>query len=162
MGHLGIVNHFFETYPPKEPDSQPIYDSSHCSCLLSLALESREPELVWKILDHKMANPTDIHKTCAWASSERGFTLLKGPKPNAQDVEKAEDIVKLLTRYTTPRDSSKKLSDQPNIIKKEASASPQNSPTQERIPPRTKQNNHRGRGRGRGRGRSAHYGPPAH
>jgi hypothetical protein len=163
MGHLEIVNHFFETYPPKEPDSEPIYNCPECFNFLSLALDSRNPEVVWTILNRKLANSAEINKACVWANSEQGFTLLKGSKPGVQDVENAEDIGKLLTRYGTfsspaaPHDTRKKLPDQPNILKKEAFAIPRNSPTPNGG---ARQNNHRPRGRGRGRGRGAHHGPP--
>ncbi|CAK5277342.1 unnamed protein product, partial [Mycena citricolor] len=49
-GHKNIVDYFFETYDRKDDDSNAIYHMADPESLLSLAVTTGEPELVWMIL----------------------------------------------------------------------------------------------------------------
>jgi len=162
-GQLTIVNHFLSEYPPHHSDSSAIYDSSECSDLLSLALESREPELVWIILDNKLVSRQELTKAWKWASTDSGIKTLRG-RASAKELEKAADIQKLLNQYggfsspeipgnaksyNTPKaanaDHSKAASsEQPQSVKSTAN----NGPSVRQKPTRA-----RGQGRGKGRGR---------
>ena len=157
---------FLETYPPKDSDSKLIYDYSECSNLISLALESREPEIVWIVLDRKLATPQEISQVLTWATSEKGATL----RASVQDGDKAEDIIKLLKQYgksgdkvmqpintqaqTSTSKAPPKLSQGKSPSSPSAKASPSDSKNASR--------GNRGRGRGRGRCRGGHHAPPAH
>jgi len=96
-GHVTILKHFLENYPPKEQDSTPIYDlQGSNNTLLSLALESNEPEIVWMILDNGLSNAQDIANMWAFVSSSEH---MQATKPSAKERENAEDIRNLLMRY---------------------------------------------------------------
>lgn len=157
-----MVNYFLSEYPPHDSDSSAIYKSSGCPDLLSLALESREPELVWIILDNKLASRQELSKAWNWASTDSGIKTLQG-QASAKELEKAADIQKLLNQYggfsspkignaksyTSPKaanaDRSKAASpEQPQSVKSTANDAPY---------VRQKPTRARGQGRGKGRGR---------
>ena len=158
QGHIPIVQLFLETYPPKDSDSKLIYDCSEYSSLVSLALESHEPEIVWIVLDRKLATLEEIRRALTWATSEKGLMS------SVEDRDKAEDIIKLLKKYG-------KFDNQPiNTQAQATQASPKSShaqsssPSAKVSPSSSKQRAFRGHGRGRGRARArgGHYAPPAH
>src|ERR1700678_854216 len=93
QGHIPIVQLFLESYPPKDSDSKLISDHSECSNLISLAVESHEPEIVWIALDRKLATPEEISQALTWATSEEGLLT------SIEDRDKAEDIIKLLKQH---------------------------------------------------------------
>ncbi|KAG6876015.1 hypothetical protein C0992_001370 [Termitomyces sp. T32_za158] len=62
-GNIPIVTYFFEEHPPTA-DTAKIYDLPSSTSLLSLAFESLQPELVWMILDKKLANKETM--TSVW------------------------------------------------------------------------------------------------
>ena len=155
---------FLETYPPKESDSKLIYDHSECSNLISLALESHEPEIVWIVLDRKLATPQEISQVLAWATSEKGAT----PSGFVKGRDKAEDIIKLLKQYGKSGD---KVTQPINTQAQTSKASPKSSQAKSPNSPSAKASSsgskhasrgNRGRVRGRGRGRGGHHAPPAH
>lgn len=155
---------FLETYPPKDSDSKLIYDYSECSNLISLALESREPEIVWMVLDRKLATPQEISQVLTWATSEKGATF----SASVEDGNKAEDIIKLLKQYGKSGD---KVMQPINTQARNSKASPKSSQAKSPISPSAKVSpssskhaprGNRGRGRGRGRSRGGHHAPPAH
>ncbi|KAF8212016.1 hypothetical protein K438DRAFT_1957806 [Mycena galopus ATCC 62051] len=104
-GHIPVVAYFLDEHPPK--DSNGVYEPPAGKTLLSLALESHEPELVWKVLDNGLATEQDINLSWAWITSTKGrSTMKKGLVPNGDrkgkafnDEEKFEDITKLLMRF---------------------------------------------------------------
>lgn len=161
QGHIPIVQLFLESYPPKDSDSKLIYDHSECSNLISLALESHEPEIVWIALDRKLATPEEINQALTWATSEEGLLT------SIEDRDKAEDIIKLLKQHGK---LGGKETQPINTQTQATKASPKQSP----IPPAAKVfpsgakqhasrgRNNGGRGRGRNRGRGGHNAPPAH
>jgi hypothetical protein len=95
LGQIPIVNYFFDTYPPRDPDCSAIYQCLGCDNLLTLALQSRKPELVWKVLDKKLVTRKEIIEAWTWSSSKSGLMALRG-KATANDLESADDIMELL------------------------------------------------------------------
>ncbi|KAF9475856.1 DnaJ-domain-containing protein [Pholiota conissans] len=167
MGHVAIANYFFENYPPEISDHKDIYDCASCPNLISLALESHDPELVWLILDRKLATSDETRQAWEWASSEEGRQALEGENPSALTIEKAEDIVALLERYGNIQTPVASAPLPVRTAKKAAgkitSLSPSNKPSP---PPSTGSYNNRPRpgrgnvrGRGRGRGRGSYHSP---
>ncbi|KAJ3507934.1 hypothetical protein NLJ89_g6030 [Agrocybe chaxingu] len=77
-GHIAVIKYFLEAYPPDESDSKAIYDCSECPNMLSLALDSQEPEVVWAVLENKMATPEEVSNAWTWATSDKGSRILKG------------------------------------------------------------------------------------
>ncbi len=53
-GHAKIVNYFFENYPPKDGEYEDIYRSPESKSNLHLALDTKEPEIVWLVLDKEL------------------------------------------------------------------------------------------------------------
>ncbi|KAJ7087831.1 hypothetical protein C8R44DRAFT_819930 [Mycena epipterygia] len=173
-GHIPVVAYFFEAYPPS--DSHAVYDAPKSKTLLSIALESREPELVWMILDNGLATEQDINLSWTWITSTKGRSEMKksgkaGQKSKPNDEEKFEDIMKLLMRFgdftPPPTPSSSDNSDgeeqwdRTEASRTEMPASQTRPPPQEPNSRSTGQQQKpvhaaRGRGgRGRGRGRAA-------
>ncbi|KAF7304978.1 hypothetical protein MKEN_01212500 [Mycena kentingensis (nom. inval.)] len=148
-GHVPVVAYFFETHDPKD-DSSAIYEPPASKSLLSIAVDSHEPELVWMILDKGLATEQDINQTWAWATSTRGRSTMKN-HPKAKD-EVFADILKLLMRYggfTPPPTPSAGDSDEWDE-KGDAPRTPE-----QRAPPSSKSKQKgRGHGQGRGRGRA--------
>jgi hypothetical protein len=100
-GHSNIIKLIFESYPPKESDSKKIYMLPPSKSLLSLALDSREPEVVWMVLETKgLATSEEISN--AWtkvSSAEFKLTKPGQKKPTPEDEEKLDDIRNLLMGY---------------------------------------------------------------
>lgn len=167
-GQISIVAYFLETYPPKDSDG--VYNLSNTN-LLSLALHSGEPELVWMILDKKMASSEDINNAWSFITSTAGsasFNLSHGAR--GSDKETYDDVLKLLMRFgnftppptpqvgkanpdawksTNNKGVHKTNSGAHVSLEQISSQSDQISLTEESH----KANNYRGRGRSRGRGR---------
>ncbi|KAJ7063471.1 DnaJ-domain-containing protein [Mycena amicta] len=143
-GHIPVVAYFFEAYEPN--DSPKLYDPPEAKTLLSIALDSHEPELVWMILDKGLATAPEINESWTWITSTRGRSAMKSHR-KATDGQ-FEDILKLLMRYggftPPPTPSAGESSDgeeQWNGKVSEQKAEP------------SVRGRSRGRGRGRGRGR---------
>jgi hypothetical protein len=175
-GHLAVVAYFFEEYPPKDSDSNGVYRPPASTTLLSIALESHEPELVWKILDNGLATEQDINLSWTWITSTKGRSAMKRSAQNSQkgkvnNEEKFRDIMKLLMRFggftPPPTPSSSDNSDgEEQWDQKEASHTqtpaqgasqahrPAEDPSSHGMGPQQKPiQASRGRGRGGGRGR---------
>ncbi|KAJ7510077.1 hypothetical protein B0H11DRAFT_1174946 [Mycena galericulata] len=167
-GHIPVVAYFFESYPPKDSDSNGVYNPPESKTLLSIALESHEPELVWMILDKGLATEQDINVSWTWITSAEGRSAMKKGPPGGQKLkqkeEKFADIMKLLMRFggftPPPTPSSSDNSDgEDQWQQTEASQVPAQSAHQTRpsseepSSPGTGQPQkpvHAGRGRGRG------------
>jgi hypothetical protein len=172
------LKHFFKTYSPKESESKSIYSTPESKNVLSLALDSQEPEIVWLILDNGLASTQDISSAWTWVSSEKGAAVMKAKsiqKGTANEAEKIDDIMKLLMRFggftppptpkATMQEEQEKWGsgvdssvgrDQPS--EKETQQSNVCHPPLERLPLHASQSNgvppkqpKGGRGRGRGR-----------
>jgi hypothetical protein len=164
QGHISIVQLFLETYPPKDAGSKLIYDYSECSNLISLALESHEPEIIWIVLDRKLATPQEISQVLTWATSKKGTRL----SASVEDKDKAEDIFKLLKQYGKSGDkvmqpiNTQAPTSTSKASPKSSQAKSPNSLSAKASSSRSKNASRGNRGRGRGRGRGGHHAPPAH
>jgi hypothetical protein len=102
-GHTSALKHFFDTYPPKEPEFKSIYKLNGSNTLLGLALESYEPEVVWMILDQGLANTQDIAKV--WSrvapSSEKAPTSNKSTK-RRENMEEIRNLLMTFGGFTPP------------------------------------------------------------
>ncbi|PBK92937.1 hypothetical protein ARMGADRAFT_929738 [Armillaria gallica] len=104
-GHKKIVTYFFSAFPPKDDDSKPIYTPPESTNLLTLALDSRDPEVVWMILDKSLAGSDDISKAWSWVTSTEGYSIML--KPNSVNealndnarLERYNEIIKFLMRF---------------------------------------------------------------
>lgn len=63
-GYPKIANHFFETYPPKDDDHAAIYTSPDSRSNIHLALDAKEPEMVWMVLDKHLYTKEEMDQ--AW------------------------------------------------------------------------------------------------
>lgn len=161
MGHIPLVKHIIEEFPPS--DAPEVYSSPQNGSSLLLAMESVEPELVWMILDKGLASSEEINKAWSKATSHK-----------SSPSEKHSDVIHLLMRYggftppPTPsnKDSpSKKIETEklpkksaPSAQKSEASGSSSantaNAPLpEEKKSSKNSRGGYRGQGRGKGRGR---------
>ncbi|KAJ7047013.1 DnaJ domain-containing protein [Mycena alexandri] len=177
-GHVPIVAYFFQAYSPKDSDSEAVYRPPTPKTLLSIALESHEPELVWKILENGLATEQDINLSWTWITSAKGRSEMKksaqgSKKGKGHDEERFGDIIKLLMRFggftPPPTPSSSDNSDgEEQWDQKEASqtqvpaqgasqarpsSEDQKSPRMEQQQKQASAGRGRGQGRGRGRGR---------
>lgn len=89
-----MVNYFLEEHSPTA-DTANIYELHSSTSLLSLAIESLEPELVWMILDKKLANKETM--TSIWEGFVAESENLARKAPTK--VEKINDIERLLAHY---------------------------------------------------------------
>jgi len=102
-GHIPILKHFFDAYNPKYEDHNSIYSLSPPDSLLSLALESAEPEVVWMILDKGLADTQDIGN--AWTritSTEGREALLVGIWKNAGKFAEIQNLLMRFGGFTPP------------------------------------------------------------
>ncbi|KAJ7724464.1 hypothetical protein DFH07DRAFT_854853 [Mycena maculata] len=162
-GHIPVVAYFFEAYPPKDSDSNGVYKPPEAKTLLSIALESHEPQLVWMILDNGLATAHDINLSWTWITSAEGRSAMKkGMRDGKAQEEKFGDILKLLMRFggftppPTPSssDNSDGEWDQTETSRVPVEWANQAQPSgEEPSSPATQKPVQAGRGRGRGRGR---------
>ncbi|KAI9570462.1 hypothetical protein HD554DRAFT_2018480 [Boletus coccyginus] len=96
-GHVQILKYFFESYDPKQEDHNAIYDISPPESLLSIALDSAEPEVVWMILDRGLATSRDIGNAWTEVTSQGGRQTLLEKVDN--DSMKCTEIQNLLMSY---------------------------------------------------------------
>lgn len=97
VGSLPIIKYLFESHSPE--DDEAIYDSPPGTTLLTLALESRDPEVFWTILDKGLASKDDMSNSWAYITSNAGRdAILKAP--NAKKAqEKLDEYINLLTTF---------------------------------------------------------------
>ncbi|KIK57672.1 hypothetical protein GYMLUDRAFT_45835 [Collybiopsis luxurians FD-317 M1] len=155
-GHQDIITHFFDSYSPKDPDHSQVYAFSRTN-VLSLALQSHEPQVVWMVLQNGLATSREINHAWSWITSTEGQkSMNQYSKGVSGDVEgKLNDILKLLMRYgeltppPTPISNRKNDSTQDSVSGSQSqSQSPSPSPPSQQ--PHQRQA-YRGRGRGRGK-----------
>ncbi|KAJ3835624.1 hypothetical protein F5878DRAFT_627415 [Lentinula raphanica] len=108
-GHHDIISYLLEQYPPKDSDHAQIYAAPPLTSILSLALQSHEPEVVYMVLqpENGFANTQDISNAWTWINSSEGQKAMtkysKGVKGNI--VEKFDDIRTLISQvggFTPP------------------------------------------------------------
>ncbi|KAG6833698.1 hypothetical protein H0H87_002895 [Tephrocybe sp. NHM501043] len=146
-GHLSVVAYFFDEHVPSA-DTTKVYELPPATSLLSLALDSLEPELVWMILDRKLASKQDMSSAWERLSAERG--KLKETVPTK--AERIQDIEQLLGRYGgfTSRSISRKESRDSHSKSRVTHAKADTVPQEKTSAPQ--QGRQRARRRGRGRG----------
>ncbi|KAF8136766.1 DnaJ-domain-containing protein [Boletus edulis] len=96
-GHVQILKYFFDSYDPKQEDHNAIYDLSPPKSLLSIALDSAEPEVVWMILDRGLATTQDIGNAWKEVTSLEGRQALL--KKMGNDSIKYAEVQNLLMSY---------------------------------------------------------------
>ena len=102
-GHVQILAFFLESYDPKQEDHNAIYDLPPPASLLSIALDSAEPEVVWMILDRGLATTQDIGK--AWTkitSLEGKQTLLKKMGADGMKYTEIQNLLMSYGGFTPP------------------------------------------------------------
>ncbi len=81
-GHQKIVTYFFQRLSlPKTTTPSPFTHLPKSTNLLTLALDSRDPEVLWMILDKSLASSDDISKAWSWVTSTEGYNIML--KPNS-------------------------------------------------------------------------------
>ncbi|KAJ4487775.1 hypothetical protein J3R30DRAFT_3362939 [Lentinula aciculospora] len=152
-GHHEILAYLINQYSPKDSDHKQIYGPPPSTNVLSLALQSHEPQVVYMVLqpNNGLADSCDINNAWSWINSPEGRKAMtrhsKGVYGNV--VEKFNDICTLLRQYGgfTPPPT-------PILNRKDGSSSSAleaTSHTEQHQRSQTSQG--RGRGRGRGKGR---------
>ncbi|KAF8843561.1 hypothetical protein BDN67DRAFT_135529 [Paxillus ammoniavirescens] len=128
-GHVPILKHFFESYDPKEEDYSAIYSLSPSTSLLSVALESAEPEVVWMILENGLANTQDIGNAWTDVTSLEGKQALL--RKMGDNGVKYTEIQNLLMSYGgfTPPPTPKATSKDRNVPPTNKIQPPAGSPT---------------------------------
>ncbi|KAJ3814935.1 hypothetical protein F5876DRAFT_26934, partial [Lentinula aff. lateritia] len=103
QGHLKILAYLFEHYPPQDPDHNQIYVPPPSRSVLSLALQSHEPEVVFMVLQpkNKLSNSRDVNDAWSWINSPEGLTAMtRYSKAISGDiVDKFNDICTLLGQF---------------------------------------------------------------
>ncbi|KAJ3530392.1 hypothetical protein NMY22_g8590 [Coprinellus aureogranulatus] len=166
IGQVAISKYIFENYPPD--DAEALYDPPKGSSLLALALQSKEPELAWLILDNKLASPVDIEKAWQQMTSSNAKS---SSEAKFRESDKYSDILQLLKKYgnltppATPLNSSQSSNRFRSGASEDKNAQQQSTVSSDRdsesaassVPPSSQANvntnNQQGLPRGRGRGR---------
>ncbi|PIL23961.1 hypothetical protein GSI_13712 [Ganoderma sinense ZZ0214-1] len=91
-GHAKIINYFFENYPPNGGEYEDIYRSPDSKSNLYLALDTKEPEMVWLVLDKNIC--TEEERDAAWE-------IVKGKtfKSSISSADKYTEFVNLFGTY---------------------------------------------------------------
>lgn len=97
-GHIQVVKHFISTYSPQDSDHEDIYKKPESSSLLKLALNSREPEAVWLVLDNKLATQQDLTDEWVFVQSAAGKAVIVGTGGKKHEG-KYEEIRNLFMSY---------------------------------------------------------------
>ena len=93
LGRISIVKYIFEACPPS--DAEGVYKQSRGPSLLSLAVHSKEPELVWVVLENKLATSDEIKQEWQMVTSAESTSKTMTPA----EAEKHSDIISLLNTY---------------------------------------------------------------
>ncbi|KAI9064390.1 hypothetical protein FKP32DRAFT_1591807 [Trametes sanguinea] len=90
--HPAVVLHFFENHPPNDEDYEAIYRAPEGKSNLGLALNTREPEMVWLILDKNLHTKEEMDD--AWdALNTREF------KSSVSPQSKFDELVNLFVTF---------------------------------------------------------------
>lgn len=155
-GRVPVVSYFFEEHAHNE-DTANIYTPPRPTTLLSLAIDSREPELVWMILDKGLASKLEM--TASWdrvTSSRENFA----PKLSPKEKETIDDITRLFVHYGGFTPPPKNIAQcttttEPRVQKTDAQSPLMHTPYPKSMPAvQALSTRGHGHGRGRGRGRS--------
>ena len=123
-GRVQILKYFFESYDPRHEDHNAIYSLSPPKSLLSIALDSAEPEVVWMILDRGLATTQDIGNVWTEVMSLEGKQALL--KKMGNDNMKYTEIQNLLMSYGgfTPPPTPKVPTQKSSPLKNQTQGSP--------------------------------------
>lgn len=173
LGHIDIVKYFFEAHDPKDEDFVDVYSTPKSTTLLSLAVLSHEPEVVWMVLDRSLASTEDINASWSWITSAKGRSVMakRANHKNKVQLERFDDIVMLIQRYgdftPPPSPSVSEPEDEAEAVpqntgqhakpsgskhRRAESRTPNEMSSSETPPSEPQRGSGRGRGRGRGRG----------
>ena len=91
-GHTKVVSHFFDAYPPSDDDYKSMYRSPENTSNLRLALGTKEPEMVWTVLEKHLYTKEEI---------EQAWNLVTGRafKSSISSLSKYEEFVNLFTTF---------------------------------------------------------------
>ncbi len=96
-GRVPILRYLFKAHSPE--DDLGIYRQLLSKSLLGLALESREPEAVWMILNSKLFSRDDMNDSWKYVTSKAGRDeILKTPGLKQPD-EKLAELTNLLKTF---------------------------------------------------------------
>ncbi|KAI6118842.1 DnaJ-domain-containing protein [Pisolithus croceorrhizus] len=96
-GQVSIMKHFLDAYSPHDEDHNAIYSLTPPNNLLSMALESVEPQVVWMILDRGLASPLEISDAWTRVTSTEGRQALLAKMSN--DTGKYAEIQNILMSF---------------------------------------------------------------
>ncbi|KAL5489755.1 hypothetical protein ACEPAI_4587 [Sanghuangporus weigelae] len=135
-GYIPIVQYFFRSLSPTDADHQAIYTAPPSTDLLQLAMESFEPELVWMVLENKLASKQQISE--AWTSlCSKNAQSTSGRSEMKDCLLREEEIGNLLMSYgglTPPSTSKKNPSEVPKDVKKTANPHPKKPVINSKVP----------------------------
>lgn len=87
-----VIRNLFESYPPDDEDYEAIYRSPEAKSNLGIALDTREPEMVWAVLDKHLYSSTEMDE--AWKSlNTRAY------KSSVSPGAKYDELVNLFVTY---------------------------------------------------------------
>ena len=139
QGQVSILRFFLSSYTPA--DNETVYDRPPTKSLLSIALESRHPEVVWVILSNKLASKEDMASAWTCITGE-------GYKTQSQVNERVDEITDLLMTFGGFSKIAEPTPPQLNKIQTNGhiSSSPSSlaSPQDETTPNRNARPSHRG------------------
>lgn len=148
LGHIHIIKEpFFENYPPKESEHSGIYSAPPSTSVLSLAIDSCEPEVVWMILDNGIPNSQDTSKAWTrvssgnWKESMKKKSLPGGRKVDDQNLDEIRHLLMVFGGFTPPPTPTvgvhNKQWDSPTVPPKSGSVVPETKSAQKQKPPIT-------------------------
>ncbi|THH26471.1 hypothetical protein EUX98_g7720 [Antrodiella citrinella] len=117
LGKMPIVKYFFDNHPPSD-DYAGIYERPPSKSVINVALESREPEAVWAVLDKGLASKEDMEKAWSYVTSntcKQSFVKALGAQ---KGPARLDEITNLLVTYggfsrnKEPRETSHKTNGQ--------------------------------------------------
>jgi hypothetical protein len=103
-GHVPVVKHFMDAYPPREDEHSGVYSAPPNISLLTMALGTANPELVWIVLDARLTPGDEIRQAWAWVHSAPGKKALTGTsaKKGKTKWDEVVDMLKVYGKLTPP------------------------------------------------------------
>ena len=109
-GHIEVLKYFFETYPTNDEDTKGVYSLHGPSSLLSLAIESHVPEVVWMILHNKLFQRKEIVDVWKNLSSPAGTAAfingieqhVNGPAKKKEILDEVVNLIMSFGGFTHP------------------------------------------------------------
>lgn len=95
-GRVSALKYILEAHSPE--DNEGIYDAPPSKSLLFIALESCQPEVVWMVLNNKLATKEDMANAWSFVLNDAQGIFRKTPGLAKPD-EKVEEITNLLITF---------------------------------------------------------------